>query len=87
MSCPLFLDGRLCRCEAVRGLLIPSLHERERFCRPASAHGACPTFRSFSATGAAISQDQYYELWSPEPVEMPPVPAARLAAGAAGLRR
>jgi hypothetical protein len=65
MPCPHFIEERFSRCAAVRGLLIPSIYERERFCRPEGGCQLCPTFRAFEARGAKIPQEIYYQLWLP----------------------
>lgn len=62
MPCPNFVDDRLCRCMAVTGLLVPSVHERERFCLTSSSEN-CPTFRASEERGRPISLQQYYSLW------------------------
>lgn len=65
MLCPHFVDRRPCECSAVEGVLIPSLHERERFCRT-DHFRACPTFRARVIGGEVITQNAYYALWSPD---------------------
>ena len=65
MACPLFVEDKLCRCAAVRGLLIPSVYERERFCRPEGGHKSCPTFGAYDARGSKLPQEVYYALWLP----------------------
>lgn len=64
MACEYFDDGRLARCAAVDGLLIPSHHERERYCRT-DGSAACPTFRLYQLRGAPVSQEAYYSQWLP----------------------
>jgi hypothetical protein len=49
----------------VAGVLIPSIYERERFCRQEAGFKRCPTFRAYSARRAQLSQDIYYSLWLP----------------------
>src|SRR5262249_25003730 len=66
MACPHFIEGQFSRCAAVRGLLIPSIYERERFCRSEQGCKHCPTFRAFEARGGMIGQEIYYKLWLPE---------------------
>ena len=66
MACEFFDDGRLARCTAVDGLLIPSHHEREHYCRT-DGNGACPTFQLYQLRRAPVSQDAYYALWIPSP--------------------
>lgn len=65
MACDQFVEGRLCRCSAVRGLLIPSIYERERFCRTEEGFSRCPTYRAFNARRAKLPQEVYYALWMP----------------------
>jgi hypothetical protein len=50
----------------VAGTLIPSHHERERYCRGAASR-ECPTFKLFQIAGAPVSQQAYYALWLPPP--------------------
>jgi hypothetical protein len=68
MACEFFDDGRLARCSAVSGLLIPSHHEREKYCRT-DENASCPTYRLYQLRGAQIPQEAYYAIW------VPPVPA------------
>jgi hypothetical protein len=73
MACELFDGGRLARCGAVSGLLIPSHHERERYCRSDESH-VCPTYRLYRLRGALVPQADYYALWlapGPLPDEPP----------------
>ena len=64
MACEYFEDGALCRCHAVRGLLVPSHHERELFCL--GDPGRCPTRRLRDHQGRALDEDVYYAIWLPE---------------------
>jgi hypothetical protein len=64
MACPYLVEERLCRCNAVRGLLIPSIFERDRFCRTED-FGECPTYRACESRGAKLPQEVYYALWLP----------------------
>jgi hypothetical protein len=64
MPCPHFQIGTLCRCTAVRGLLVPSLYERERFCR-SDEPARCPTYRARSLREEALPEEVYYALWLP----------------------
>lgn len=64
MACKFFVDDSLCRCAAVRGFLVPSLHERERYCASDTPE-RCPTFRAQAARGAALPEEVYYALWLP----------------------
>jgi hypothetical protein len=66
MACEFFDDGKLARCTAVDGLLIPSHHERERYCRT-DGNSGCPTFQLYQLKRAPLSQDAYYALWMPAP--------------------
>lgn len=70
MACECFDDGKLARCAAVKGLLIPSHHERERYCRT-DGNCDCPTYKLYRMRGAPLSQDAYYALW------LPPAPVPR----------
>jgi hypothetical protein len=79
MACPHFVEERFSHCAAVRGLLIPSIYERERFCRSSEACKQCPTFRAFESRGGKIAQEIYYQLWLPEAVERVEEPSARSA--------
>lgn len=72
MACELFDDGKLARCTAVAGLLIPSHHERERYCR-SDGSADCPTFQLYQLRRAPLPQDAYYALW------VAPAPAPQLA--------
>jgi hypothetical protein len=40
---------------------VPSLYERERFCR--GEHTRCPTHERMCARGAPIEPAEYYRLW------------------------
>jgi hypothetical protein len=64
MACSHFIDGHLCRCGAVRGLVVPSHHERERYCR-SEDHARCPTFRARAQRTDALPEEVYYALWLP----------------------
>jgi hypothetical protein len=62
MACRYFEEGRVTRCCAVEGTLVPSLHERERYCR--GDEHACPTLRLFHARGQGpLPEEVYYRLW------------------------
>jgi hypothetical protein len=68
MGCLLFVEGADCRCFAVLGRHVPTLHERERYCRT-SDPGRCPTLREFVDRGTRLSEEQYLQIWiPPEPV-------------------
>jgi hypothetical protein len=62
MACECFEDGRLARCGAVAGTLIPSHYERETYCR-GDGNARCPTYRLYRARGARLSEELYYRLW------------------------
>ncbi|HZS35203.1 MAG TPA: hypothetical protein VFF06_00175 [Polyangia bacterium] len=65
MACEHFEDGRGARCRAVAGTLIPSHHERERYCRGADS-ASCPTRRLFERLRIGpLPQEAYYSLWVP----------------------
>jgi hypothetical protein len=61
MPCPYFRGDPDCRCAAVSGEIVPSLHERERFCM--SSCDRCPTFLARQQAGEPILEDHYYDLW------------------------
>lgn len=75
MACEFFDDGRLVRCAAVAGLLIPSHHERERYCRT-DGNIACPTYQLHRLRGGPLPQEAYYALWLPPAPGVPAPPAA-----------
>src|SRR5438067_1491885 len=65
MACEHFEDGARARCRAVAGTLIPSHHERERYCRSPDP-SSCPTRRLFERLRVGpVPQDAYYALWVP----------------------
>jgi hypothetical protein len=64
-------EGRTVRCNAVDGELIPSLHERERYCRSDRNHASCPTFQVYQVNRRRLALKEYYALWI-EP-ELPPL--------------
>jgi hypothetical protein len=64
MACGYFEAGRLCRCAAVRGLLVPSLYERERYCL-SDDPTRCPTLRARARRDDALPEEVYYALWLP----------------------
>ena len=65
MPCSFFVPEPACRCAAVAGAVIPSIYERERFCRSDEGCKHCPTFQAFEARGEKIPQEIYYQLWLP----------------------
>jgi hypothetical protein len=64
MSCRFFEGGRLCRCAAVRSLITPTIHERERYCH-SEEPARCPTYRARMQRGEALPEELYYALWLP----------------------
>jgi hypothetical protein len=80
MACECFEDGRLARCRAVAGTLIPSHYERETYCR-SDGSGNCPTFRLYQLRRAPLPQDLYYSLWIPPAPQPEAPPKLRLANG------
>ncbi len=72
MACALFQVGPPCRCLAVVGGVIPSLHERERFCR-STEEERCPTRIAFKSTGP-LAEDDYYAIWIAPPGRSTPEP-------------
>jgi hypothetical protein len=83
MACECLEDGRRVRCRAVDGELVPSLHERERYCRSDGNFTRCPTFQAFRRNQRRLAQAEYYALWTePElPAIAPQPPARRLEPG------
>jgi hypothetical protein len=71
MACECLEEGRKVRCNAVDGELIPSLHERERYCRADANWASCPTFQLRAREHRRIAQEEYYALWTLP--EMPPI--------------
>ena len=71
MPCPQFRSaGADCRCAAVGELIVPSMYERERYCRSESAR-ECPIYQAFARTGDPITEDQYWQIWLSPPVVEP----------------
>jgi hypothetical protein len=64
MRCEHFEEGRGVRCRAVEGLLVPTHHERERYCATDGAE-RCPTRRLYHLRSRPISQADYYAQWIP----------------------
>jgi len=81
MPCPLFDDGRNARCHAVAGGVVPSLHERERYCRT-DLPDQCPTLIEYARAGQ-LTEERYYSIWiapvSPPLAVRPTAPAEELA--------
>jgi hypothetical protein len=72
MACSLFEERHCDRCGAVTGTLIPSHHERERYCRT-NNYTRCPTYQLYRLRGKPLSEETYFDLWlapSPEPRPM-----------------
>ena len=66
MACPLFKQrGLRCACLAVAGENVPTLHEREVYCRT-SAHTTCPTLLVRIRKGRALSENEYLTVWTGE---------------------
>jgi hypothetical protein len=64
MECRLFQGPPDCRCFAVRGRHVPTIYERDRYCRDRS--GECPTLEAHRRSGRALSEDEYLQIWLPE---------------------
>jgi hypothetical protein len=67
MACELLQTGSRIRCLAVEGELIPSHHERERYCY--GDFSRCPTGRLYRLRARPLAQEQYWALWIPEAAE------------------
>ena len=52
----------MCRCAAVRGLLVPSRFERAQFCHSERPE-RCPTYRAFVRREGPLPEEVYYALW------------------------
>ena len=61
MACKYFAAGRLPRCAAVRGLIVPSAFEREKFCGSGS-FGECLVYQAFQQNGGQIKEADFYAL-------------------------
>ena len=78
MACQCLEDGRNVRCNAVSGELIPSLHEREHYCRSNTNYATCPTFQLYRRVARQLAQEEYYALWTlPDLPPIRPVPPQR----------
>ena len=64
MECRFFRRPPDCRCFAVEGRHVPTIYERDRYCR--SASGECPTLHLRQIRGRALSEDEFLEIWLPE---------------------
>jgi len=71
MACECLEEGRRVKCKAVDGDLVPSLHERERYCRSDGNFTRCPTFQVFRLNQRRLAQAEYYALWTE--LELPPI--------------
>ncbi len=76
MACECLEEGRKVSCKAVDGELIPSLHERERYCRHDANWASCPTFQLKQRTQRRLAQEEYYALWT-QPALPPIAPVLR----------
>jgi hypothetical protein len=68
MPCPLYGAARA-TCAAVGDELMPTLHERERFCC-SDEYAHCPTLRAMLRLRRPLREDEYLAIW------MPPAPVA-----------
>jgi hypothetical protein len=59
--------GHRCSCAAVRGNVVPTLHERESYCSTAS-FGHCPTMLAHIRKGRPLTENEYLAEWTGEPV-------------------
>lgn len=73
MACEHFEEGRMTRCRAVAGTLIPSHYEREHYCRTDDSQ-SCPTLRLYTIRQRPLAQGEYYALWMPVPPAHPRPP-------------
>jgi hypothetical protein len=64
MGCEHFEEGRGVRCRAVEGLLVPTHHERERYCAGDGAE-RCPTRQLYRLRRRPLSQAEYFAQWIP----------------------
>ncbi len=64
MACPRFEDHALCHCTAVAGSVVPSVHERERWCLTEN-WARCPTYRARALRASPLPEEAYYEIWLP----------------------
>jgi hypothetical protein len=71
MPCPQFRTaGVQCRCAAVVDVVVPSLHERERFCKSDRSR-ECPIFQAYARTRLPVSEDEYWRIWLSPPADEP----------------
>lgn len=79
MACEHLEEGRLVRCGAVRGTVIPSVHERELYCR-SDDPSCCPTKTLFTRLRIGpLPEEAYWSLWVPN-MPMPELAIAPAAA-------
>jgi hypothetical protein len=65
VPCPYFEEPPRCRCVAVEGSIVPTIHERTLHCR--GDHEGCRTFRARTVIGEPIPVDLYEQLWFATP--------------------
>jgi hypothetical protein len=62
--CPYFRGTPWACCHAVEGdKVVPTLHERERYCLGNGDHHRCPTLAAAQARGGRLSERDYFMLW------------------------
>lgn len=64
MACEHFEQGRVARCRAVAGTLIPSHFEREHYCTTDES-ARCPTRVLYTLRQKPLPQQEYWALWVP----------------------
>jgi hypothetical protein len=64
MACPFFREDRGARCRAISDDVVPSLHERERFCCSRD-YGDCPTLRMMLRLRRPITESEYLAIYLP----------------------
>ena len=62
MKCPWLLGKEIKRCAAVRGAVVISSGELEKFCE-SEQHERCPVYRGRTEKGKPISQRDFYSLY------------------------
>lgn len=76
--CGLLRDAGLACCHAVeRAAVVPTVHERERYCLAPEGYLNCPTWIAAAAAGRPLTEGEYFKLWLgdvavPLPVRAPP---------------
>ncbi len=65
MPCPLFVlvPGGPPHCAAVCAAVIPTLHQRERYCTSAEGYPGCRTLQRSAQLGRQIEEEEYDDLW------------------------